>query len=97
MMNQLPAQKVDLAVIFNFSEYQEALYSKLAEGLPYDEGDFNDAVVYLSDKMLLPCNNRMARILSIIDPNHFPSEKMLLNVDFAELGLMDAIEEPVFQ
>lgn len=95
MITQLPSYP-DLTRLFSLTDEQAHTIDKLADGLPYAADDFADAVIHIGNSMLLPCNNRMARILSMIEPERFSDENVMLNADLSELGLPEA-PTPVLQ
>lgn len=97
MMNQLQTQKIDLVTLFHLDENQGKILIKLADGLPFSNDDFDDAVIYVDKQRVFPCNNRMARILAIVAPDQFSDENVLLNADFSELGLIDEDVERILQ
>ncbi|TCV90117.1 hypothetical protein [Sulfurirhabdus autotrophica] len=97
MINQLQTQKIDLVTLFHLNEHQGKILVKLADGMPFLNDDFDDAVIYVDKQRVFPCNNRMARILAIVAPDQFSDDNVLLNADFSELGLIDEEAERSLQ
>lgn len=96
MMRQLPTAG-DLTKIFSLTDEQAGVLEKLNLGLPYAADDFDDALIYLNEDSMLPCNNRMARILYLIDADKCPAERIALSADLSDLDAAAGLREPTLQ